>query len=174
MCCSSGVSCGLTLDVSVHLFHKPSYVNGEIWDKLNLQVDDVSQHPQLLRSRVNWWSSAQAQIWMKPRLPNGRESTAQLENKSCVCSVVVSRADSDIFRRCFYSSDEVAWSLSRHKLAFCTCFFTRCCYFSNFASSFFFCRVVCVGCEVCFVVFFVRVFWICFEQIDVVSTNSVT
>ena len=122
MCRSSGVSCGLTLDANVHLFHKPSYVNGELWDKLNLQVDDVSQHPQLLRSRVNWWSSAQAQIWMKRRLPNGRESTAQLENKSCVCSVVVSRADSDIFRRCFYSSDEVAWSLSRHKLAFCTCF----------------------------------------------------
>ena len=90
---------------------------------------------------------------MKRRLPNGRESTAQLENKSCVCSVVVSRADSDIFRRCVYCSVEVAWSLSAPQVFILYMFFTRCCYFLNFASSFFR-RVVCVGCEVCFVVSF--------------------
>ena len=154
MCCSSGVSCGLTLDVNVHLFHKHSYVNGEIWDKLNLQVDDVSQHPQLLRSRVNWWSSAQAQIWMKRRLPNGHGSTAQLENKSCVCSVVVSRAGSDIFRRCFYSSDEVAWSLSAPQVGILYMFFSLDVAIFLILLHYFFRRVVCVGCEVCFVVFF--------------------
>ena len=56
------------------------------------------------------------------------------------------------FRQCFCSSDEVAWSLSAPQVFILYMFFTRCCYFSNFAS---FCRrVVCVGCEVCFVVFF--------------------
>ena len=33
------------------------------------------------------------QFSMKRRLLFGSESTAQLENKSCVCGVVVSRAD---------------------------------------------------------------------------------
>ena len=32
-------------------------------------------------------------------------------------------------------------------------------------------RVVCVCFEVCFVVVHVRLFWVCFEQIDVVSTK---
>ena len=123
MCCGRSSVATRLPKVNVQMCHKHSYVNGEIWDKLNLQVDDVSQHPQLLRSRVNWWSSAQAQIWMKRRLPNGRGSTAQLENKSCVCSVVVSRAGSDIFRRCFYSSDEVAWSLSAPQVGILYIFF---------------------------------------------------
>ena len=77
--------------VNVHLPQEPAYVNGRVWDDLKMQLDDVSQHLQLLRSRVSSWASAHAQ-W---------------ENKSCVRVVVVhvlglscSRAESVIIRGC--------------------------------------------------------------------------
>ena len=48
--------------VNVHLSQEPSYVNGEIWDEVQLQLDDVERHLQLLRYRVSSLSSAYAQF----------------------------------------------------------------------------------------------------------------
>ena len=140
-----------------------------VWDELPLQLDDVWQHVQLLRSRVSLWASAQAQIWMKRRLPKGRGSTAQLENKSCVCSVVVSRAGSHIFRRCFYSSDEVAWSPSAPQVGILYMCCTRCgCFSPMLLRSF--CAETCVSVANV-VSLYMFVCFGCFEQIDGVSTN---
>ena len=48
----------------------------------------------------------------------------------------------------------------------------RCCCFSvivlrAFCAEYVVCVCVCVGCEVCFVVVYVRLFWVWFEQTDV-------
>ena len=37
----------------VFLSKSLSYVNGEVWDEFQLQLDDVAQQLQLLRSRVS-------------------------------------------------------------------------------------------------------------------------
>ena len=50
-------------DVNVHLSQEPSHVNREIWDEVQLQLDDVERHLQLLRSRVSSLSSPCAQFW---------------------------------------------------------------------------------------------------------------
>ena len=36
-------------DVNVQLSQEPSRVNGDIWDELQSQLDDVARHLQLLR-----------------------------------------------------------------------------------------------------------------------------
>ena len=46
----------------MHLSQEPSRVNGDIWDELQSQLDDVARHLQLLRSRVSSLSSAHAQF----------------------------------------------------------------------------------------------------------------
>ena len=54
MCCVAGASVATGHPkVNVHLPQEPSDVNGEVWDELQLQLDDVAQHLHLLRSRVN-------------------------------------------------------------------------------------------------------------------------
>ena len=88
-------------------------------------------------------------------------------------------ADSNIIRRCRFSrwvvvvrsdsSDDSAWSLTAPQVGMLHMCSIRCCSFFHFAS--FFRRVVCVRCEVCFVVVYVRLFWVCFGQIDVVSAK---
>ena len=50
------------LEVNVHLYQELSYVNGEVWDDFQMQLDDVSQHLQLLRSRVSSCASAHTQF----------------------------------------------------------------------------------------------------------------
>ena len=92
---------------------------------------------------------------------NGRESTARLDNESCVCGVVViehfvfscAAADSTIIRRCRFRTGSSWFVVTVSMMLF----------FLHFAS-FILRREVCVRCEVCFVVLCVRLFW---EQIDV-------
>ena len=51
-------------------------MNGEIWDEFHLQLDDVTRHLQLLRSRVSSLSSAHAQFLDEPEVvPNGSKNT---------------------------------------------------------------------------------------------------
>ena len=85
-----------------------------------------------------------AQFWMKRRLPNGSENTAQLENKSCFGSVVVEHFRVQLFAPIqsfcgddFYSSDEVAWSLAAPQVSMLYMFSIRCCYFSVILSHYF-------------------------------------
>ena len=52
--------------VNVHLYQEPSNVNGEVWDDLQLQLDDVAQHLQLLRSRVSSLSRTHEHLLDEP------------------------------------------------------------------------------------------------------------
>ena len=74
----------------------------------------------------------------------------------------------------FDSSDDVVWSPSTPQSWHVVHVFHSMMLLFFHVVSIILRRVVCVCFEVCFVVLHVRVFWICFEQIDVVSTNSVT
>ena len=62
----------------------------------------------------------------------------------------------------------------RHKVGMLYMFHSMMLFFFFHVVSIILRRVVCVCFEVCFIVLHVRLFWVCFEQIDVVSTNSVT
>mmetsp|Transcript_5609 Transcript_5609/g.16047 ORF Transcript_5609/g.16047 Transcript_5609/m.16047 type:complete len:96 (-) Transcript_5609:78-365(-) len=46
--------------VNVHLSQEPMDVNADTWDELQLQLTEVSQHVQLLRSRMASWSVSHA------------------------------------------------------------------------------------------------------------------
>ena len=52
--------------VDAQLYQEPSYVSGEMWGEFLLQLDDVSQQLQLLRSRVSSWSRAHEQLLDEP------------------------------------------------------------------------------------------------------------
>ena len=122
-------------------------------------------------------------FWMRRRLPIGSKSTARLGNKSCVCGVVVvvehlscALADPIIIRRCRFRVGSLWFVVTvpmmlfghhrRHKLACCTCVAFDVVVFLSFCFVHLR-REVCVRCEVCFVVVHVRLFWLCFEPIDV-------
>ena len=67
MCCVAGASVATGHPkVNVHLPQEPSDVNGEVWDELQLQLDDVAQHMHLLRSRVSSWSRTHEQLLDEP------------------------------------------------------------------------------------------------------------
>ena len=46
--------------VNVHLSQEPMDVNADTWDELQRQLTEVSQHVQLLRSRMASWSASHA------------------------------------------------------------------------------------------------------------------
>ena len=85
---------------------------------------------------------------MNRRVPNGRESTARLDNESCVCGVAViehfvfscAAADSIIIRRCRFRVGSLRFVLTvvmmlfghhrRHKVGMWCMFIFQCCCFS--------------------------------------------
>ena len=130
---------------------------------------------------------------MNRRVPNYCENTARLENESCVCGVVViEHFRVQLCTRRFKHYPSMSFS---RWVVVVRCGPFRCCclvtigatswhvvhalhsmlllLFSHFAS-FILSRVVCACFEVCFVVSHVCLIWVGFEQIDVVSANSVT
>ena len=53
-CCVAGATVAIVHPKeNVHMYQELSYVNGEVWDEFQLQLDDVAQQLQLLRSRVS-------------------------------------------------------------------------------------------------------------------------
>ena len=61
-----------------------------MWDDLQLQLDEVLQHLQLLRSRVSLWGKCACTVFGRDEgLPNSSGSTARLDSKSCARGVVV-------------------------------------------------------------------------------------
>ena len=57
--------------VNVHLSQEPMDVNADSWDELQRQLTEVSQHVQLLRSRMASWSASHQE--KRGKLPNGSE-----------------------------------------------------------------------------------------------------
>ena len=82
MCCVAGFSVAIVHPkVNVQLYQELSYVIGEVWDELQLQLDDVSQHLQLLRSRVSSCASAHTQFQDETKAAQRQKITARWETR---------------------------------------------------------------------------------------------
>ena len=78
MCFVAGFSVAIVHPkVNVQLYQELSYVIGEVWDELQLQLDDVSQHLQLLLSLVSSCASAHTQFQDETKAAQRQKITAR-------------------------------------------------------------------------------------------------
>ena len=85
---------------------------GEMWDDLQLQLDEVLQHFAIVAVSSQFVVNCACTVLEETNVAQ-RESTAQLENKSCVCSVVVEDFRVHLFSRRFSNFPSMVFKVLR-------------------------------------------------------------